>query len=151
MRELTSFESVDIQAPASKVWEILTNLSYMEKWSLLEITFAGEQALHKGSKIHWVDGSGEAYCVGTVTDFEPEKKLRVSPQFTAWKHPVSPDVIASVFTLHAEGNHTHLEFSYGDFSKVPDGNRLWKMYLNSITPVNKELERIKGLAEGSEM
>ncbi|MEJ7644728.1 MAG: methyltransferase domain-containing protein [Chryseolinea sp.] len=147
IKELTSHESILIQAPTLTVWEILTKISYMKQWSELLITFTEEQELHKGSKIHWVNDKGESYCIGTVTDFEPEKKLRVSPQFASWKDSVSPDVIASVFTLHKQGNNTHLEFSYGDFVKVPDGLQLWEMYLDSIDPTNKELGKIKQLAE----
>jgi len=123
----------------------------MKQWSQLLITFGDEQELHRESKIYWVNDNGEPYCVGTVTDFEPEKKLRVSPQFTSWKRPVSPDVIASMFTLHKQGNNTHLEFSYGDFAKVPDGKKLWEMYLESIDPTNKELEKIKVLAEDKKL
>ena len=148
MQELTSHESIDIQAPPERVWEILTKLSYMEQWSELPITFAGEQELHKGSKILWVDDDGKAYAVGTVTDFDPRKKLRVSPQFTSWNRPVPPEDIASIFILRQQGKDTHLEFSYGDFAKVPDGEKLWEMYLESITPKNKELEKIKELAGG---
>ena|SRR5688572_12000195 len=147
MKELTSHESIDIQAPPVRVWEILTKLSYMKQWSQLKVTFAGEEELHKDAKIHWVDDNGDIYCEGTVTDFEPQKKLRVSPQFTAWKQPVSPKVIASTFTLQKDGNKTHLKFSYGDFAKVPDGAQLWEMYLDSIDPTNKELAEIKRLAE----
>ncbi|HYF66641.1 MAG TPA: SRPBCC domain-containing protein [Ohtaekwangia sp.] len=147
MKELTSYESIDIQASPVRVWEVLTKLSYMKQWSQLLVAFAGEQELHEGAKIHWVNEKGDIYCEGTVTDFEPQKKLRVSPQFTSWTQPVSPDIIASLFTLHKDGKNTHLKFSYGDFAKVPDGSRLWEMYLDSIDPTNKELSEIKRLAE----
>lgn len=83
MKELTSHESIDIQASPLSVWEVLTKLSYMKQWSQLRVTFVGEQELYKGAKIHWVNDRGDTYCEGTVTDFEPQKKLRVSPQFTA--------------------------------------------------------------------
>jgi hypothetical protein len=52
MKEPTSHEAIDIQASPKRVWKILTSLLYMEQWSELPITFAGEQELHKDSKIH---------------------------------------------------------------------------------------------------
>lgn len=150
MQNLTSHESIDIKASPERVWEVLTKLSYMKQWSELSITFAGEQELHKGAKVLWIDDDGEAYATGAITDFEPHTKLRVSPKFSSWDEPVSPDDIASVFTLHKQDDGTHLEFSYGDFAKVPDGESLWQSYVDSITPVNKELEKIKVLAEKQE-
>lgn len=120
----------------------------MERWSTLAITFDGEQDLrHPDSRVLWVDERGETYATGTVTDFEPEKRLRVSPQFSVWVDRVAPEDIASEFVLEEQDGATYLRFTYGDFSKVPDGESLWEMYLDSITPENRELRKIRELAE----
>jgi uncharacterized protein YndB with AHSA1/START domain len=69
MKKLFVCQSIEIQAPTSKVWAVLTRPEYTDQWSN---AFAGGTASHiesdwkPGSRVIWKDQKGEVIVEGNV-------------------------------------------------------------------------------------
>jgi uncharacterized protein YndB with AHSA1/START domain len=79
MPKLFVEKTIEINAPASKVWEVLTNPEQTAEWAP---EFAGGTEFHiesdwqLGSPVLWRGQGGSVIVQGNVTALEPKKLLR---------------------------------------------------------------------------
>lgn len=95
--------------------------------------------------MQWRDENGDIYLEGTVTAFESNEILTMDLRDTRWEQPLEPGAISQTFTLEEKDGVTTLAFSFGDFSKDPNGQAWYEAFRD-----NTELEDIKKLAETKE-
>lgn len=122
MKELVVKKSFEIDAPASKVWEILTNPAFTKQYmfgcELLSDWKVGSPVLWKSSL------DGKVYVKGNLVKIEPNKSL----QFTVFDpHMGIPDISSNyamvTYDLTSEGNGTKLSISQGDFAGMAEGEK----------------------------
>src|ERR671918_1105470 len=80
MKKLFVDKTIEINAPASKVWDALTKREYTDQWAL-EFSSGGpqfhiESDWKLGSPVLWKGQDGKVIVEGNVTALEPEKLLR---------------------------------------------------------------------------
>ena len=110
-------KSILIQAPVSKVWKALTDVSLIKKWILEEeINIKtdwkiGSAILIEGSA-HWVYFENK----GTVLQFEPGKILRYTHLSSLSRLPDEPGNYSEIeFKLSAMSDQTDLTLSLSNF------------------------------------
>ena len=98
MPKLFVEKTIDINAPASKVWEVLTSPAYTGEWAP---EFSGGTEFHiesdwkPSSPVLWKDEDGNVIVEGYVTAAKPNTFLR----FTVF------DVRGGKATCHRRGRH----------------------------------------------
>ncbi|WP_342083542.1 SRPBCC family protein [Dyadobacter sp. OTU695] len=137
-QELTVSRKIRIEAPVSKVWEVLIAPKYIRQWDDLPHDFE-DYYLEQGKVIDW---SGMTRL--TVTGYEPNKLLVFSLYVSKWEQPPSQYDINYIYRLTEEENGTLLELEIGDFSALPDGR---DYYASSEEFAGAALEKIKNLSE----
>src|SRR5438552_5363597 len=79
MEKLFVNKTIEINAPASKVWNALTRREYTDQWAL-EFTggaeFHIESDWNLSSPVLWTGQDGSVIVQGNVTALEPQKLLR---------------------------------------------------------------------------
>lgn len=135
---LTVKESITIQAPAARVWEVLITPKYIRQWDELPEGF-GEEAMQKGSVVNW-----EGYSRLTVSEFEPNRLLKMNLHGEKWEKPPSAYDIAYTFGLEQDGQATVLTISIGNFAALPDGKQYFDASVEFATTAKA---KIKELAE----
>jgi uncharacterized protein YndB with AHSA1/START domain len=122
--KLFVYKTIEINAPASKVWNALTRREYTDQ---LALEFTGGAEFHiesvwkPGSLVLWTGQVGSVIVQGNVTALEPQKFLR----FTVFdvhgeKSPVT-DEDGITYELTEQNGKTLLRISQGDFSAMNDG------------------------------
>lgn len=148
IKQLIVRKSIEICAPASKVWNIIVSPNTWNQWMLVPPEVVEEkddkQQLRAGSKVLWKDESGNAYLTGIVTAFELNKKFVLELQDASWTRKAKPGEVTYAFTLSQKDGETHVEFTLGDLSIDPEAQQWYDAYNKS-----RELEIIKELAEKS--
>ena len=137
-------KAADIHAPPAKVWEIIVSPQALKRWMLVEPVVEDGQPLHSGSKVLWKDDSGKTYLTGTVTAFEPARKLVLELDDVSWTRKARPGEVTYAFTLSQTQGGTHVAFALGDLSIDPQAQQWYDAYNAS-----RELDVIKEMAEGS--
>lgn len=135
---LTVSRKIRIEAPVSKVWEVLIAPKYIRQWDDLPHDFE-DYYLEQGKVIDW---SGMTRL--TVTGYEPNKLLVFSLYVSKWEQPPSQYDINYTYRLTEEEDGTLLELEIGDFSALPDGR---DYYASSEEFAGTALEKIKNLSE----
>ncbi|WP_163100057.1 SRPBCC domain-containing protein [Peribacillus alkalitolerans] len=135
---LTVKSGINIMAPASKVWEVLTKSEFIRQWDDIPEGFTAD-SLSLGSVLEWA-----GYSMLTVKSFEPNKLLYLSLYSLKWDLPPSSYDIGYTYNLSTESQFTLLTVEIGDFSQLPEGE---KYYQSSLEFVNIALKKIKGLSE----
>ena len=118
MPSLIAETTVDIRAPATKVWQVLTVPSYIAQWDDVPEAFDGE-ALHLGSEFVWEGENGVTKL--TVVALKPPAYLR-----QAWRAshaPTETDSIAYSYALAKREGRTRLTITVGDWAALPDGEQ----------------------------
>ena len=149
MPKLFVEKSVEINASARRVWDVLTSRATTAEWAS-EFT-AGGPALHIesdwliGSPVLWKDQKEHVIVEGVVTAAQPYALLR----FTVFdvrgeRSPVSPEDGITYKLTEREGK-TVLWISQGDFSTMIDGGKYRDL---SEDIWDRALTRIKRLSEG---
>jgi uncharacterized protein YndB with AHSA1/START domain len=144
MSELFIQQSIDVNAPATTLWKILTDSKFIQQYMFGCIA---ETDWKPGSPLLWKGAAdGKLYVKGHVVAFEPPHRLVYTifdPNSTIPDTPTNYlTVTCAVKSLSDRA--THLEFSQGDFSKVADGQN---RYNHSHDGDNTILKGIKSLAE----
>ena len=147
MEKMIAEEWIEIDAPVPIIWELLTDPDKIKQWSSVKVDFNNDDILALGSEFDWKDGKGQSYAKGTVIEFEPEKYIRTSVHFNNWETQADPDALTDIYSIFQKNGKIILTHTYGDFASVPDGQSLYKAYLQTVTPENKELQKIKEMAE----
>jgi uncharacterized protein YndB with AHSA1/START domain len=143
MDKLFIDKTVEIDAPAAKVWAVLTEREYTDQW-VAEFS-PGMHLISDwqlGSQVFWNDPSGKTVVEGNVTKVEPGKSLR----FTVFdvelgRTPVTEED-GMTFELMEKDGKTTLHLLHGDFAILAEAQKYYDMTLeawNNILPKIKEL------------
>ncbi|ANI41915.1 SRPBCC family protein [Mycolicibacterium vaccae] len=140
---------VDINAPVSKVWALVSDLSRMPQWSPQCRAMKPIGQLRQGARTVNFNRRGFLFWPTTcrITEFIPEKKLafRVNENNTVWSYELEPTEAGTrlVETRHAEnGTSAVSNFLVGKFmGGVPSFEQ------ELIEGMNASLTRIKSAAE----
>lgn len=149
MPKLFVEKSVEIQAPAQRVWDVLTSREATAEWAS-EFT-AGGPGLHlesdwlPGSPVLWKDRKEHVVVEGVVTAAQPHVLLRFTvSDVRGERPPVSPEDGITYKLTEREGK-TVLWVSQGDFSSMVDGAKYRDL---SEDIWDRALVRIRRLSEG---
>lgn len=149
MNKLFVDKTIEINAPAFKVWDAITKSENTNEWAL-EFSSGGpqfniESNWEIGSPVLWKGQNGTVIVEGNVTAAEQNKLLRFtvfdvrSPE----KLPVT-DEDGITFQLSEESGKTTLRILQGDFSVMTDGEK----YCGLTAEIwDKVLPKVKELAE----
>jgi uncharacterized protein YndB with AHSA1/START domain len=147
MSKLFVDESIEINAPAGSVWEVLTEREYTTKWAT---EFSGGSPFHiesdwkLGSPVLWKDSENKTIVEGNVTALETQKLLCFTVFDTRSERPPVTEKDGITYQLSQENSKTRLRVSQGDFSVMPDGKKYRDM---SAEIWNRVLPKVKELAE----
>jgi uncharacterized protein YndB with AHSA1/START domain len=150
MPKLFVQKSVEINAPASKVWQVLTSREHTSQWAF---EFSGGSPFHiesdwkLGSPVRWKDQNDQVIVEGNVTALEPKKLLRFTVFDVRSARPPVTEDDGITYELSEKNGKTILQLRQGDFSVMTDGEKYHKMSAqiwDRVLPKVKELaERIK--------
>jgi len=147
--ELIVKNEIDINAPASTVWAVLTNPEHTKKYMYGCKTVSdwkiGSPLLWKGV---W-EGKEMVAVKGSIIDIQPGSFLAyttIDPNNP--NMPDTPENYLTVTYLLSETNsHTHLIVTQGNYTKVADGEKRyneainaggWKTILDKIKQIVEE-------------
>lgn len=149
MSKLFVDKSIEINASAHLVWDVLTVREDTEEWA--SEFAAGGPRLHiesdwaVGSPVLWKDGKGHVVVEGSVTAVDHHRLLRFTVfDVRADRPAVAPDD-GITCKLTERGGKTVLWVSQGDFSTMADGARYRDL---SAEIWDRALAKVKWLAEG---
>lgn len=131
-------EEILIEAPISKVWEVLVAPKYIRQWDDLPQDF-DDYYLDIGRTIVW-----PGYSRLTVKVSEPYERLVLDLYAEKWEQPPAFYDIAYTYLLQEENSSTRLALEIGDFGVLPDGESYFQ---SSLTFASEALTKIKSLAE----
>lgn len=141
--------TIEINAPAAKVWDYLT------KPDLTKLYMFGCETVSdwkKGSSLLWKgqqDGKDIIYVKGDILEIEPGKRLvytTIDPHSNI--DDVSENYLNVTYDLSERNGVTTLRITQGDYSKVAEGERRYKESNNGGEGWNPILVEIKRLVEG---
>jgi uncharacterized protein YndB with AHSA1/START domain len=141
-------KSIDINATASRVWDVLTLEHYTAQWAS-EFAAGGpplrlSSDWNLGSAVIWTDPKGRAVAEGTVTAIEHPRLLRFTVLVAGIDRPALTSEDAISYTLTQRNGMTTLWVSQGDFSSNEDAEK----YHHLTAEVwDRALPRIRKLAE----
>jgi uncharacterized protein YndB with AHSA1/START domain len=147
MPKLFVDKSIEINAPASKVWNILTDAGYTAEWAS---EFSGgspfqiESDWKLDSAVSWKGQDGKVIVEGTVTGLKPGKFLRFTVFDVRSERPPVTEEDGITYQLSEEDGKTTLHVLQGDFSAMPDGEKYRDM---SAEVWERVLPKVKKLAE----
>lgn len=143
--------SIVINAPASKVWDALTNAEQTKKYMFGCETVSDWK---KGSSLLWkgfYEGKEVIFVKGNIVDIEPEALLAyttIDPNDDTVAD--SPENYLTVtYELSTENVQTVLTVTKGDYSKVAEGEKRYKEAFNNGEGWNPILVEIKKLVESN--
>ncbi|MEH7118288.1 SRPBCC domain-containing protein [Neobacillus vireti] len=150
MTKLFVDKIIEINAPASKVWDVLTRSELNGQWAV-EFSSGGpefhlESTWELGSPVYWKGQDGTVIVEGNVTAALQDKLLRftVFDVRMAERPPVTEED-GITFKLAEENGKTTLHILQGDFSVMTDGAK----YRDASAEIwNKVLPKVKRIAEG---
>jgi uncharacterized protein YndB with AHSA1/START domain len=147
MEKLFVNKTIEINAPASKVWNALIGREYTDQWAL---EFTGGSEFHiesdwkLGSPVLWTDQDSSVIVQGNVTALEPQKFLRFTVFDVRVEKPPVTDEDGITYELTEQNGKTLLRISQGDFSAMADGEK----YRNLSAGIwDRVLPKVKELAE----
>jgi uncharacterized protein YndB with AHSA1/START domain len=143
MRKLFVEKSIEINAPASRVWEVLTNPDLTKAWIKqwwpdLRIL---ESDWKSGSPMLWRLADGIIGAEGTVSMVEPYTMLRFSFKVN---DPTTSKQEDLTYRLEERDGQTKLSVSVGDFGDTLEHELC---YPGAVEAWNRSLPKIKELAE----
>jgi uncharacterized protein YndB with AHSA1/START domain len=140
---------IKINAPASKVWDLLINPAQTKKYMFGCETVSDWK---KGSVLEWklnYEGKDMVAVKGNIISIEPEKSLAyttIDPNSTI--EDIPENYLTVTYDLAEENSQTLLTVTQGDYLKVADGERRYQEAYNGGEGWNPILVEIKKLAEG---
>jgi uncharacterized protein YndB with AHSA1/START domain len=142
MGSLTAENSIEIKAPAAKVWEVLVKPDFIRQWDEVPEGY-GEAPLNMGSEMAWESEGGKIVKL-VVIEYEPLELLQLSLFNTSWAVQPAAGEITYTYTLAEKDGSTLLSIQVGDFSILPEGQ---DYYDASQEFVKDAATKIKQLAE----
>ena len=147
MPKLFVDKSIEINAPASKVWNVLTNTGYTAEWAS---EFSGGSPFHiesdwkLNSQVSWKGLDGKTIVEGNVTALEPGKLLRFTVFDVRSKRPPVTEDDGITYQFSEKDGKTILHVLQGDFSAMPEGEKYHDL---SAEVWDRVLPKVKKLAE----
>lgn len=148
MSELFIQNTIQINASAAIVWDILTNPEktkiYMFGCEALSNWNPGDELIWKGN----YEGKDVVFVIGNIVAIEPNKKLiytTFDPNSTIENIP--SNYLFVTYVLKEENKVTTLKVTQGDYNKVAEGERRYQESYNNGEGWNPILVAIKKLAE----
>lgn len=141
--------TIEIDAPASKVWDILTKPEQTKKYMFGCETVSDWKV---GSELLWrgtFDGVELVAVKGHIKEIQPGKLLTYTtfdPNNPALKD-VPENYLDVTYKLTEQNGKTTLDVSQGDFSTVEEGERRYTETYNNGDGWNPVLVHIKAIAE----
>lgn len=141
--------SIEIKAPAAKVWNALTNPEETKKYMF------GCEAISDwkvGSTLLWkanYEGKEMVFVKGTIVDIKPGTYLAyttIDPNSTTVAD-IPENYVTVTYTLSSNGGETSLVVTQGDFATVADGEKRYKETYNDGDGWGPVLRDIKKLVE----
>ena len=138
---------IEINAPASNVWDVLTRREQTATWAP---EFAGGAEFHiesewkLGSPVLWKDRDGNVIVEGEVTALEPHTFLRFTVFDVRGEKPPVTEEDGITYELTEHGGKTTLRLLQGDFSMMTEGEKYQRL---SAEVWDRVLPKIKALAE----
>lgn len=149
MTRLVVEKSIDINAPASTIWKVLTKPEFTKEWSgFFGATGPIDSDWKLGSKVLWKNAQGQVYVSGTVIALEQNTLLQFTVRATnPAMQPISgldEDDITQSYALLEHDGRASLSVVHGDFNKLANGEQIRP---NAAAVWDKALPKIKELSE----
>ena len=147
--ELLVKNKITINAPASKVWDVLTNPEQTKKYMFGCETVSDWKP---GSTLEWkgiYEGKEMVFVKGKIADIKPGKFLAyttIDPNNAAMEDKPE-NYLTVTYDLKEENGKTILTVTQGDYNKVADGEKRYKEASNNGEGWNPILVEIKKVAE----
>lgn len=147
-KELIVKSEISIDAPADKVWDVLTNPKQTKKYMFGCETVSDWKP---GSPLLWkmeYEGKDLVAVKGEIESIEPGKFLAyttIDPNSYIEDKP--ENYLTVKYFLSEENGHTELTVTQGDYTKVAEGERRYAEAYNNGEGWNPILLEIKKLAE----
>ncbi len=147
--ELYVKNNIAINAPASKVWDVLTNPEQTKKYMFGCETVSDWKP---GSTLEWkgnYEGKDMVFVKGNVVNIIPEKLLvytTIDPNNPEMEDKAE-NYLTVTYDLKEENAVTVLAVTQGDYNKVADGESRYKEASNNGEGWNPILVEIKKIAE----
>ena len=147
MPKLFVDKTMEINAPASTVWEVLTSPEQTREWAP---EFSGGAEFHiesdwrPGSPVLWKGQDGNVIVEGNVTAVEPKTFLRFTVFDVRGEKPPVTDEDGITYELTEHAGKTTLRILQGDFSVMPEGEKYQRLSADVWVRV---LPKVKALAE----
>ncbi|MGC2213445.1 MAG: SRPBCC domain-containing protein [Silvibacterium sp.] len=137
--------TLDVDAPVSTLWKILTDNEFIQQYMFGCIA---ETDWKPGSPLLWKGAAdGKLYVKGSVVSIDAPHRLEytiIDPNNTTIAD-VPENYLTMIYTLEDRGDRaSSLEIAQGDFSKVAKGEQRYKENLSGGDHI---LQAIKKLAE----
>lgn len=149
MTKLFVDKTIEIHAPASRVWDAITIGERNRQWAL-EFSSGGpqfylESTWELGSPVLWKGQGGEVIVEGNVTAVDEHKLLRFTVfDVRSSERPQVTEEDGITFELAEKNGNTTLHILQGDFSAMTDG----QIYRDASAEIwDKVLPRIKQMSE----
>jgi uncharacterized protein YndB with AHSA1/START domain len=153
MEKLFVKRSIEIDAPVTAVWDVLTEQEYTKQWieegwgkeGIEEMIISSNWKL--GSEVLWKNKSGSILVNGNVTALNPYKLLR----FTVFDAAAQTEFLVTpedgiTYELLEQEASTIFKVRQGDFSVMNNGDR----YFETTTRIwERVLPKVKSLAEAN--
>ena len=147
MPKLFVEKTIEIHAPASTVWDVLTRREHTAEWAP---AFAGgaefiiESEWKLGSPVLWKGQDGKVIVEGNVTALEPNKFLRFTVFDVRGEKPPVTEEDGITYELTELKGKTTLRLFQGDFSGMADGEKYQRL---SAEVWDRVLPKVKALSE----
>ena len=147
MSKLFVEKTIEINAPVSKVWDVLTSREQTGEWAS---EFAGGAPLHiesrwkLGSPVLWKDQDGTVVVEGKVTALESHTLLRFTVFDVRGDRPPVTEEDGITYRLTEQSGKTTLRILQGDFSVMAEAEKYHRL---SAKIWDRVLPKVKALAE----
>jgi uncharacterized protein YndB with AHSA1/START domain len=147
MAKLFVDKAIEIKAPASKVWDVLTSPDHTGQWAP---EFSGGAPFHiesdwkSGSPVLWKDQDGNVIVEGNVTALELNVFLRFTVFDVRGEKPPMAKEDGITYKLQEHVDKTTLQVLQGDFSVMAEGEKYQRL---SAEVWDRVLAKVKALAE----
>lgn len=148
-KQLIVKNSITINAPASKIWDALTNPEQTKKYMFGCETISNWKP---GSPLLWrgeYEGTEMVFVKGNIVSIEPGKSLAyttIDPNSTTVED-IPENYLTVTYDLREQDGQTILNVTQGDYSKVADGEKRYEDTYNNGEGWNPILVQIKKLVE----
>jgi uncharacterized protein YndB with AHSA1/START domain len=145
MAELIIRHKLDVEAPVTSLWKILTENEFIQQYMF---GCVAETDWKPGSPLLWKGAAdGKLYVKGKIVSIAPPRSLAytiIDPNNPAISD-IPENYLTVTYTLKERGGHAAtLEIAQGDYSKVANGQQ---RYEESVGAGDFILQSIKKLAE----